>query len=166
MNNQKDKNIKKHVLIITMFFILVGLNSCSSDCNNLKLPKWELPQPIDTLLLGSWELIEEDYVLSSDIKRIITFYENNKYINKTISKDQVWASEHHWYVNDDTLVMPDFFDNGTGRFVDYTYNYSVDKKLLCVKLIRYPYICKGEFPNMLIVPLGIVQGTFKKLEDE
>ena len=132
------------------------------DANAIpKPPKWETPQPIDTLLLGSWELIEENISLPPVFRtQIITFCENNKYINKTTSKGNINELEHHWSVNGDELVMPDFFDLKMGRFAGYTYSFSEDGQQLYVNLIHYPNVGNAE----LVAPLGMTKGTYKRLE--
>ena len=154
---------RKIFLLWAVLVFVFTVTSCEDD--SWKFPKWELPQPMDTLLLGSWEQIEGD-VINFGGTQIITFYENNKYINKiTDKKGTVEEYEYRWSVNGDTLVMPDFCDNRTRRFNDYIYNVSSDGKQLTVELIHYSWVGKGYFTmEPIIAPFEIDKGTFKKLE--
>ena len=158
--------MKKKILLLCAFLVFATVG-CKDDCNPPKPPKWELPQPIDTLLLGSWELIEGS-LFGVGYIQVVTFYENNKYILKITdtTRNTVTEHENYWSVNGDTLVMLDFYDSRTGHFADYKYNFSNDGKLLYVELIDYPFVGNCDFTLELIVPLIITKGTFKKLEVE
>jgi len=131
--------------------------ACNDKCNP-KPPKWELPQPIDESLIGSWES-EDGYIF-------ITFYENNKCIIK--SSYFVEDNEYRWSVNGNKIVLPDFYEHRSGYFAEYTYSLSEDKNLLYVKFIDYSMItgnCNFTFEGT-IMPLGGNDVTYKRLEDE
>jgi len=153
---------KKMLLLLVGFFLLAG---CGDDCSPLPQPKWELPQPIDSLLLGSWEAIEGS-LIDMGGSQLITFYENNKYSMTLCRFDNVNEYEYHWSVNGDTLVMPDFYDSRTMRFSDYIYSISADGNLLSVKLIYYPFVGTGPFTAKgTESPFGSKK-IFKRLEVE
>ena len=166
MNQVKQKILllaKVGCVIITLAIVVTA---CSDDdCRKPISPKWEAPQPIDTALLGSWELVEDDNFGSLYLNQIITFYENNKCIRRIIVAEKENECENRWSVNGDTLVLPDYFDSGTGRFGDYTYSLSADGNFLYLNLINYPFVGCGVPTDMLIMPLAFVKGTFKKLEE-
>jgi hypothetical protein len=130
--------------------------ACNDDNCNRKPPKWELPQPIDASLLGSWE--------SADGYLFITFYENNK----CIIKGSYFANpdnEYRWSVNGNKIVMPDFYERRTGHFADYTYSFNSDKNLLYVELVSYPYLnCNNFTTEGQRVPF--YEGTYKRLEED
>jgi len=138
------------------------------DCGPLAPPKWELPQPIDTLLLGSWKAIEGDNFDSLYMSQIIIFYENNIFSVRTeiYTWEEVYESEYRWSVNSDTLVQPDFYEYRSGRFNDYTYSLSADENLLYINLINYPWICKKCTMEGITTSLGVSKRTFKKLEEK
>jgi len=160
--------MKKYIFVIIMLICLnVLATACGDDCSPLPQPKWELPQPIDSLLLGSWEAIDVDIDPYNSL--IITFYENNKFIVRTeiYTLEEVYEYEYRWSINGDILVMPDFYDYNTGHFFDYKYNLIADGNLLYVELIKYPSKQKhcGVFDLVYrIPPLLISKGIFKKME--
>jgi len=166
--------MKSKILIMTALLCLCWFSSCDDDGDcNYKPPKWELPQPIDTLLLGSWKAIEGDLFDPLYMSQIITFYENNKFVDfRKITftyQDTAYEyeNEHRWSVKADTLLMPDYYDGKTMHFSDYTYSLSDNENLLYVILINYPYVTCGDFPlDTRIMSLGGTKITFKKLEDE
>ena len=160
---------KKMIITATMILCLIGFaTACNDKCDVPTPPSWIAPQPIDTLLLGSWELIESDLMLSDvNYTQVITFYENNTWVREANFNGNIIGGEGRWSVKNDTLVMPDFFDRRTGRFNDYTYSLSADGELLSVKLMNYSFIencwhnAKGR-----VMPFGIYGcGTYKRLED-
>ena len=155
--------IKFFILIIILWSVM--LVACSDNCNR-KPPKWEAPQPIDTLLLGSWESVEGN---ASEVKWsiLITFYENNKCIIKR-SYFTNPDNEYRWSVDGNKIVMPDFYDHRYGHFADYTYSFSEDKNLLYVKFIDYPMITGFCIFTMegRTMPLGGNAVTYKRLEED
>ena len=160
--------MRKKILLLCAFMVLVAtVTSCKDDEEVSVPPKWELPQPIDNLLLGSWEAIGgDDNFDALYLSQIITFYENNKFVVRTeiYTWEEVYENEYRWSVNGNTLVQPDFFDYRTGRFNDYTYSLSADKKLLYMNLINYPWICKECTMEGIRTSLGASKRIFKKME--
>ena len=172
------KVLKEKILLLAKVgCVLIALATIIIACKDEdykapKPPKWELPQPIDALLLGSWEPIEGNMAYLFD-NCVVTFYEDNKYVTKTAfvtanGKNVERETENRWSVNGDTLVFPDAFDGRTGRFTDYTYNLSDDGKLLYLKGANYPWLPLpfGWYHTAIgIHPAGINDGIYKRLEE-
>jgi len=155
------------LLLLVGFFLLTG---CKDDgCPERTPPKWELPQPIDTLLLGSWKAIEVDgYLLGTGWfqNQEVTFYDNNRFVIVYEFDTGIYENEYRWSVNGDTLVMPDFYEYRTGRFEDYTYHLNADENLLYVNLINYPWVGNCDFTlEGTISAFSGTKVTFKKLEE-
>lgn len=152
---------QKLLLFATIGFIIVLNTACEED---LVPPKWELPQPIDPLLVGSWI---SDWELAKG-HTIVTFYENNECIIKHQNGGGYITEEfRNWYVEGDTLILPGSYDSRMMRFPAYKYNLQ-DEELLNIDLIIYPFVGCDEFTaEGYFGPLGnMTPITYKKLEVE
>jgi len=165
------RTLKLAAMVSAALFIFVGCD-CIKDTPKLR----DIFQE-NYSFVGTWELIDGDV-----LKTQITFYENNTYGNWMMFIDSSFGSNHPnlntwqpwgddeyrvfktWKVYNDTLFFTDMIDGRTGRSPDYTYNFNDEENLLYVKLVRYPYIGCGPYTMELIAPLGVVNGTFKRVE--
>ena len=151
--------VKNKILIIVLL-CLFSLHSCGDDILTPIPPSWDPPQPIDSLLLGSW-VLENEYD-----KIIVTFYEDNDlFIQYQTNQYLSGEEKRNWSTNGDTLIMPFIVNLATNRFLDYTYIVNNDGKQLFVELIKYPYL-PGDIPLIgYVPPLKTTKGTFIKIEE-
>ncbi|MCL2039782.1 MAG: hypothetical protein FWG85_05065 [Bacteroidetes bacterium] len=140
----KSKYLKRSLKIGLLIVAMVFVVGCEKDVCDVKPPKWNPPQPIDILLLGSWKL---DWKFNDESigYTIVTFYENNECIIKHQS-DYVYSDEEfrNWYVEYDTLILPGSYDSRVMRFPAYKYKLE-GNDLLYIEFINYPFVGCGNF---------------------
>ena len=124
-------------------------------------PKWELPQPMDSLLFGTQKRTTDEDVFDTKSK-IITFYDNNKYVLKTIGNDDsIYVNDEYlWQVDNDTLIL-----SFRHSYTSYKYNVSADGKLLYVEEVRYPNTNRLDYP-VYVGMLGTTPAEFKRFVEK
>jgi len=165
MKKLKEKKLLLAKIGCIAFVIAIVITACGDEGNSIKPPKWEAPQPIDSLLLGSWNF--NDYIT-------ISFYENNECVIKYNGASYYgndYEEARNWYVNKDTLILPGSYDVRVMRFPAYQYDLK-DNNLLYLTFINYPFVGKGPFTMQgPLAPLGTGLShspilEYKRLEDE